>query len=60
MIETSIIVSMLEKFTGNPTLVFMAEGAKDIAGCFKKITMSISTTLLMSGKQNSADPSLPK
>ena len=34
---------MLEKFTGNPTLVFMAEGAKDIAGCFKKITMSIST-----------------
>lgn len=34
---------MLEKFTGDPALVFMAEGAKDIAGCLKEITMSIST-----------------
>lgn len=34
---------MLEKFTGDPAFVFMADGAKDIAACLKKITMSIST-----------------
>lgn len=34
---------MLEKFTGDPALVFMAEGAKDISGCFQKFTMSVST-----------------
>ena len=34
---------MLEEFTGDPALVFMAEGAKDISGCFQKFTMSVST-----------------
>ena len=34
---------MLEQFTGDPSLVFMAEGAKDISGCFQKFTMSVST-----------------
>ena len=34
---------MLEQFTGDPTLVFMAEGAKDISNCFQKFTMSVST-----------------
>ena len=33
---------MLEQFTGDPSLVFMAEGAKDISGCFQKFTMSVS------------------
>lgn len=34
---------MLEEFTGDPSLVFMAEGAKDISSCFKKVTMTVST-----------------
>ncbi len=34
---------MLEDFTGDPNLVFMAEGAKDISSCFQKFTMSVST-----------------
>lgn len=35
--------NMLENFTGDPKLVYLAEGAKDISDCFKKVTMSVST-----------------
>ncbi len=34
---------MLEQFTGDKNMVFFAEGASDIAQCFKKVTMSVST-----------------
>lgn len=34
---------VLEMFTGDPSLVFMAEGAKDISACFKKVSMSVSS-----------------
>lgn len=43
---------MLEQFTGDPSLVFMAEGAKDISGCFKKFTMSVSTRASRASSQN--------
>lgn len=34
---------VLEKFASKPDFVHMAEGAKDISGCFKKVTMTVST-----------------
>lgn len=42
---------MLEQFTGDPSSVLRAEEAKDISGCFTKVTMSIST------RANSQNPS---
>lgn len=35
--------NMLEKFTGDKSTVLFAENSSDIVGCFKKVTMSVST-----------------
>lgn len=43
---------MLEVFTGDPNLVYMAEGAKDISACFRKVSMSISPNPTMAVPPN--------
>lgn len=51
-IGNDVDVDMLEKFTGDKSMVFFAERAADIASCFQIVTSSVST------RSRSANPNV--